>query len=69
MLTTEFVMLTRGLAAIPDIPDEITGGLYLEYADEAMSGYGCMGVSTLGKDRITIKVDRTARPQCRTPNS
>lgn len=61
--TTEFVMLTRGLLPIKDIPDEITGGLYFEYADEAMSGYACVRAITLGADRVTIKVDRTTCPQ------
>lgn len=56
--TTEFVMLTRGLEAVPDIPSEVTGGLYFEYADETMSGYGCVQAIALAADRITIKIDR-----------
>ncbi len=63
LATTEFVMLTRGLSSLPDIPEEITGGLYFEYADETMSGYACVRAITLGPDRITIKVDRAACPQ------
>lgn len=63
VVTTEFVMMTRGLSPIPDIPEDITGGLYFEYADEAMSGYACVRAITLGFDRIVIKVDRTACPQ------
>ncbi|MDX2308060.1 MAG: Imm10 family immunity protein [Hyphomicrobium sp.] len=57
--TTEFVMLTRGLEPVPDIPDEIATGLYFEYADQSMSGYGCVRSILLGEDRISIKIDRT----------
>jgi hypothetical protein len=61
--TTEFVMMTRGLAEIPDIPQEISSGLYFEYADETMSGYGCIKAITLAADRITIKIDRAVCSQ------
>ncbi len=61
--TTEFVVLSRGISDIPDIPREISGGLYVEYGDEAMSGYGCVRAITLAADRITIKIDRTLCPQ------
>lgn len=56
--TVEFVMMVRGLVEIPDIPDEIATGLYFEYGDQAMSGYGCVRAIALGADRISIRIDR-----------